>query len=82
MVDNYDLSSLKIIYSGAAPLSKEIQSKVVHRIGKGNQLKVLQGYGMTESSIVSTFHGANTVECVDGSVGHLICGMSAKVSYK
>lgn len=80
IVDNYNLSSLKIIYSGAAPLSKDIQLKVIERIGKDNSLKILQGYGMTESSFLSTHHGEDTVENVHGSVGKLMSGMAAKVS--
>lgn len=48
-VDNYDLSSLKQVFSGAAPLGGEIALEASARIG----CEVVQGYGMTELSPVS-----------------------------
>lgn len=80
LVDKYNLSCLNVIYSGAAPLSLDIENEVINRIGKGKPLKVFQGYGMTELSIVSTYNGQIEAENVNGSVGKLICGMSGKVS--
>jgi len=49
IVDQYDLSSLKYITSGAAPLSESVASACAERIG----CVVKQGYGMTEMSPVS-----------------------------
>ena len=49
VVDNYDLSSLRRINSGAAPLSAELATECGERIG----CEVVQGYGMTELSPVS-----------------------------
>jgi acyl-CoA synthetase (AMP-forming)/AMP-acid ligase II len=49
MVDSYDLSSLKQVFSGAAPLSAELALEAGNRIG----CEVVQGYGMTEMSPVS-----------------------------
>lgn len=80
MVEKYNLSTLKIIYSGAAPLSLNTENEVINRIGKGKPLNVFQGYGMTELSMVSTTSGQGGVEHTSGSVGKLICGMSGKVS--
>lgn len=83
LVDKYDLSSLNVIICGAAPLSKDIQIEVSKRISKGNtQLKVLQGYGMTELCVVSTFYTQNTCQFAHGSVGNLLHGMSGKVCTK
>jgi len=45
LVDKYDLSSLRLINSGAAPLSRELQEEVFARL----KLPVRQGYGMTET---------------------------------
>jgi acyl-CoA synthetase (AMP-forming)/AMP-acid ligase II len=45
MVGNYNLSSVKEIFSGAAPLGKELSEALIKRLG----IKLLrQGYGMTE----------------------------------
>ena len=45
-VDNYDLSSLKTVTCGAAPLSAELSDAVKARL----KCNVKQGYGMTEAS--------------------------------
>ncbi|MDZ7675708.1 MAG: AMP-binding protein [Acidimicrobiales bacterium] len=49
LVDEYDLSSLKTVFSGAAPLGAELAQEAAARIG----CEVVQGYGMTELSPVS-----------------------------
>jgi acyl-CoA synthetase (AMP-forming)/AMP-acid ligase II/NAD(P)-dependent dehydrogenase (short-subunit alcohol dehydrogenase family) len=45
-VDRYDLSSLRVIMSGAAPLGAELARACAKRLG----CRVKQGYGMTELS--------------------------------
>ncbi|MEM7341288.1 MAG: AMP-binding protein [Actinomycetota bacterium] len=49
IVDDYDLSSVKQIFSGAAPLGAELAEEAAQRVG----CEVVQGYGMTELSPVS-----------------------------
>ena len=49
IVDNYDLSSVGIIFSGAAPLDAELG----HAVAKRLDTRIRQGYGMTELSPVS-----------------------------
>lgn len=80
LVDKFDLSCIKVIYSGAAPLSLDIQKDVKKRIGKCKPLQVLQGYGMTELTILTTFNLNDEATSDNGSVGKLISGMSGKVS--
>ncbi len=46
MVDEFDLTSLEILLSAAAPLGAEVAEAVSRRIG----CSVIQGYGMTELS--------------------------------
>ena len=48
-VDDFDLSSIKQIFSGAAPLGAELAAAAAERVG----CEVVQGYGMTELSPVS-----------------------------
>jgi acyl-CoA synthetase (AMP-forming)/AMP-acid ligase II len=48
-VDAHDLSSLRTIMSGAAPLGAELAEQVAGRIG----CDVIQGYGLTETSPVT-----------------------------
>jgi 4-coumarate--CoA ligase len=49
VVDQYDLSHVKQVFSGAAPLSAELALEASGRLG----CEVVQGYGMTEMSPVS-----------------------------
>jgi len=65
IVDNYDLSSLKTIFSGAAPLGAELTTECMKRIGCG----VRQGYGLTETSPVTHTSPADKTKLRLGSVG-------------
>ncbi|MBT6274158.1 MAG: AMP-binding protein, partial [Chromatiales bacterium] len=49
IVADYDLSSIRQIFSGAAPLGAELAAEAAARVG----CEVVQGYGMTELSPVS-----------------------------
>jgi 4-coumarate--CoA ligase len=49
VVDDFDLSSLTQVFSGAAPLGADIAAEAAARIG----CEIVQGYGMTELSPVS-----------------------------
>jgi acyl-CoA synthetase (AMP-forming)/AMP-acid ligase II len=48
-VDEHDLSALRTIMSGAAPLGAELSEEVARRV----QCTVVQGYGLTETSPVT-----------------------------
>ena len=63
LVDNYDLSKLEQVFSGAAPLSAELALEAGKRLG----CEVVQGYGMTELSPVS--HVTPAGQFKPGSVG-------------
>ena len=63
VVDNYDLSALQWMLSGAAPLSAELAIACGRRLG----CEVVQGYGMTELSPVS--HATPAGMFKPGSVG-------------
>jgi len=49
LVDSFDLSELRLVNSGAAPLKAELAAEASKRLG----CEVVQGYGMTELSPVS-----------------------------
>lgn len=65
LVDKYDLSSLKMVFSGAAPLGSELSRECMERIGCG----IRQGYGMTETSPVTHSSPADPTKVKLGSVG-------------
>ena len=46
IADKYDLSSVRALFSGAAPLSAEVAKQAAERF----HCEVVQGYGMTEAS--------------------------------
>jgi acyl-CoA synthetase (AMP-forming)/AMP-acid ligase II len=76
IVDQYDLSSLIRLTSGAAPLGQELAAAVADRIG----CEVRQGYGMTETSPVTHMVPAGRKSWTKyGSVGPLIPGVEAKI---
>lgn len=74
-VDNYDLSSVRVIYSGAAPLSKETEEAVMNRLQNPN-LVIKNTYGMSE--LTSGVLSQKNVK-KPGSVGELNLGVYAKV---
>jgi len=65
IVEKYDLSSLQMIFSGAAPLSAKLWHECMQRIGCG----IRQGYGMTETSPVTHSSPADPSKMKLGSVG-------------
>lgn len=75
MVDGFDLSCMKLIICGAAPLSKELEQAVYDRL-KNPPLKIRQGYGMSELSLAVLLQ--KTI-FKPGSVGDLNEGSEAKV---
>lgn len=75
LVDKFDLSSLRMVLSGAAPLSKEVEDRVRSRLNNPN-LVLKQGYGMSETTVGVTSQ-KDIVK--PGSVGELNEGLYAKV---
>jgi acyl-CoA synthetase (AMP-forming)/AMP-acid ligase II len=75
LVDKYDLSSLKMIFSGAAPLGADLTRECMQRIGCG----IRQGYGMTETSPVTHSSPADPEKMRLGSVGTAAPNTEVKV---
>src|SRR6266705_1474666 len=65
LIETRDLSSLKTIFSGAAPLGPELSRECMQRIG----CSIRQGYGMTETSPVTHSSPADPSKMKLGSVG-------------
>ena len=65
IIDDYDLSSLKMIFSGAAPLGVELSRECMARVGCG----IRQGYGMTETSPVTHSSPPDLGQMKLGAVG-------------
>ncbi len=75
MVDQYDTSSIRIIFSGAAPLDEALGIAVATRLG----CTVRQGYGMSEMSPVSHTIPEDRDDIPLGTVGVTLPNMECKI---
>jgi acyl-CoA synthetase (AMP-forming)/AMP-acid ligase II len=65
LVDEFDLSSLRFVGSGAAPLSAELELACAERLG----CRVAQGYGLTETSPTTHRVTEDLAGQMPGSIG-------------
>ena len=72
-VADFNLSSLRQVLSGAAPLGAEVAEEASERIG----CEVVQGYGMTELSPIS--HATPPGNFKPGSVGLTVANTEARI---
>jgi acyl-CoA synthetase (AMP-forming)/AMP-acid ligase II len=75
LVDRFDLSALRFILSGAAPLSAELEEACGRRL----DCVVGQGYGLTETGPVLTAHPPVEARIRHGSAGQLLPNTEAKL---
>jgi long-chain acyl-CoA synthetase len=73
-VGNYDLSSLEVCISGAAPLSAETMQAFKTLTG----IELLEGYGLSESSAAATANPLNGMKRT-GSIGMPLPGTEVKL---
>ena len=73
-VDNYDLSSLRMLSSGAAPLTKELVEALYER----TKLKCRQGYGLSETSPTTHMMRWEDWRKFIGSCGLMLPNQTAK----
>jgi acyl-CoA synthetase (AMP-forming)/AMP-acid ligase II len=74
IVDKYDLSSMRMMNSGAAPLTQEIQTALYET----RKLKVKQGYGLSETSPTTHTQPWEDWQKHVGSVGKMLSNQVAK----
>ncbi|KAK9459283.1 uncharacterized protein V1516DRAFT_713423 [Lipomyces oligophaga] len=79
LVDKYPQirNSLKVMISGAAPLSHSLAMDVQERIG--GKLVVCQGYGMTEATPITHMSPSSRPDSKAGSIGLLVPNMEARL---
>lgn len=75
-VKKYDLSSLKRISSGAAPLGKDVMEECGKNIP---QAKITQGYGLTEACGVISTENPLEESRFSGSTGTLASGVESQI---
>jgi len=75
MVERFNLSRLRWVMSGAAPLGEETARACAERLRCG----VVQGYGLTETSPVSHISPTDPARVRISSVGHAVAGTECRV---
>jgi acyl-CoA synthetase (AMP-forming)/AMP-acid ligase II len=73
LVDSYKFPNLKFLFSGAAPLGPELTEAVEARLN----VKIRQGYGMTEASPATHYTVAGSERC--GTVGLLMPSTEGRI---
>jgi len=74
-VDGYDLSSVRAMMSGAAPLDAALETACARRVGCG----FIQGYGLTEASPVTHANSDMAGKCKPGTVGELLPNTECRI---
>lgn len=70
-----DLSSVRLVFSGAAPLGEEIARELSRKLG----CPVTQGYGMTEASPVTHLSPTGNAPMKPGSAGCVVPNTEVKI---
>ena len=74
VVDDYDLSALKIVFCAAAPLGIELEAEAAARLN----CHVVQGYGLTETSPVTHLPIPGDSQPA-GSIGVVLCNLECRI---
>jgi acyl-CoA synthetase (AMP-forming)/AMP-acid ligase II len=75
IVDQYDISSIRMLFSGAAALDGDTATLAATRVNS----KIRQGYGMTEMSPASHMIGFDDEISPISSIGRLVPNMQCKL---
>jgi acyl-CoA synthetase (AMP-forming)/AMP-acid ligase II len=75
LVDQFDLSSLEFMNSGAAPLSAELEAACRTRLG----CRMTQGYGLTETSPVTHAVADHLAGQMPGTIGPAIPNTECRI---
>jgi len=74
VIDKFDLSSLRMLNSGAAPLTRDLVDAVYKRL----KIPIKQGYGLSETSPTTHMQPWEDWNVHLGSVGKLLPNLTAK----
>ena len=75
LVDDYDVSSIRLISCGAAPLGAELEAACAQRI----DCQVYQGYGLTEVAGACHINSIPVPEGKTGAVGRVVPNTYSKI---
>jgi acyl-CoA synthetase (AMP-forming)/AMP-acid ligase II len=74
-VGQFDLSSVRLVFCGAAPLGEDIARELGGKLG----CPVVQGYGMTEASPVTHLSPTRNAPWKPGASGKIVCNTEVKL---
>jgi acyl-CoA synthetase (AMP-forming)/AMP-acid ligase II len=74
-VGEFDLSHIRLVFSGAAPLGEDIARQLSKKLG----CPVVQGYGMTEASPVTHLSPTTNAPMKPGSIGLVVPDTEVKL---
>ena len=74
-VAQFDLSSVRLVFSGAAPLGEEMARELARKL----KCPVVQGYGMTEASPVTHLSPTRNAPMKPGSAGCVVPNTEVKI---
>ncbi|KAH7883186.1 AMP binding protein [Phlebopus sp. FC_14] len=79
-IDEYNLTSMRVLFSGAAPLGAGLVAAVRNRLSKvGANVAVMQGYGLTEASPTITILPVEHAHAHVGSVGLVLPNLDVRL---
>jgi acyl-CoA synthetase (AMP-forming)/AMP-acid ligase II len=74
-VGGFDLSSVRLVFCGAAPLGEDVARELGTKLG----CPVVQGYGMTEASPVTHLSPTRNAPWKPGASGKIVCNTEVKL---
>ncbi|KAG9312085.1 AMP binding protein [Chiua virens] len=79
-IEKYNMTSMRILFSGAAPLGPDLVATTRTRLQKvGANVAVTQAYGLTETSPTMTLLHPNDAITHIGSVGHVLPNIEVRL---
>ena len=80
LIDEYDLSSLRLILSGAAPLGTGLAKRFITRLqaNGAKDISLIQGYGLTEANSIHLVPLEWSIKKI-GSCGMLLPNLEARL---
>nr|POF08511.1 4-coumarate--coa ligase-like 7 [Quercus suber] len=76
VMKKYDLSSLRQVGSGAAPLGKDVMEECTKNMPR---VDIVQGYGMTETCGIISLENPKEESPLSGSTGTLVSGVESQI---
>jgi 4-coumarate--CoA ligase len=78
LLSQYDLSSIKFLLCGAAPLGSDTSTQL-EKLFQANNVRVRQGWGMTEATMAVALFAPDEHDPTHAGVGYVVANMEAGI---